>query len=384
MVHPTLSTAINYFKAREGAILALTAAALFGLSTPAAKILLGSLPPLYMAGLLYLGMGLGLGLWSHFSKNKKNSPPLSRKELPYLVLAVLCGGIIAPICLMFGLAGSEAAGASLLLNLEGVLTAAIAWIVFKENCDRRIVSGMILITIGGIILSWGNPSDNPLNLSLLHLIFNHKVNLAFEFNPYSLLIVLACLGWALDNNFTRQIAFADARQLGIIKGLVAGVVNMTLAATTQKLALTGAAALTLILPALLLGFIAYGLSLVLYVHSLRFLGAARTGAYFSTAPFLGAALSLAIFHERLTLAFILSAAAMAAGVYLHLSEQHQHEHKHEAEEHEHEHEHGADTHHEHSHVPGDPPGPRHSHKHKHDQLKHSHAHFPDSHHRHQH
>lgn len=382
MAQPSLSTALQYIKAREGALLALTAAALFGLSTPAAKILLGSLPPLYMAGLLYLGMGLGLGLWSLFSKSKNSSPPLSRKELPYLVLAVLCGGIIAPICLMFGLAGSNAAGASLLLNLEGVLTATIAWIFFKENCDRRIVSGMILITIGGIILSWGAPAGNPLNLSLLHFIFSLSPNL--QFNPYSLLIVLACLGWALDNNFTRHIAFADARQLGIIKGLVAGVVNMTLAATTQKMALSAAGALTLILPALLLGFIAYGLSLVLYVHSLRFLGAARTGAYFSTAPFLGAALSLTIFHEQLNLPFILSAAAMAFGVYLHLSENHQHEHEHEADEHEHEHDHGGDPHHEHSHAPGDPPGPRHSHRHKHDHLRHSHAHFPDSHHRHQH
>lgn len=355
----------NRFK---GVFLAAAAAALFGMSTPLAKLLEQEIAPVMLASLFYLGTGIGFALLSALSGSRKKQSKtlfLSRADLPALTVVVTAGGIFAPVCLMIGLSYSSASSASLLLNLEAVLTALIAWVYFHENCDNKIILGMIAITAGGAVLSL----DGALPSNIL--------------GP--LLITLACLGWAIDNNFTRKIAAADAKQIAMIKGLVAGLVNLAIAlALGQKLPNSEA-----ISAALLLGFVGYGLSLVFYVMALRDLGNARTSAYFATAPFLGAILSLLIFHEPITAQLALAAILMGVGVYLHISEQHEHIHNHEELEHEHEHVH--DLHHRHEHASGDEPSQRkdgsevpHTHKHQHESLKHSHTHYPDLHHRHRH
>lgn len=340
---------------------ALAAAALFGLSTPLAKLLLGTVPPLLLAGLLYAGSGIGLSvlmLLRTLRRRPLAEAPLARRDLPWFAGAVLAGGVLGPILLMLGLARTPASTASLLLNLEGVLTAVIAWVVFRENVDRRVFLGMLAIIAGSVLLSW------PRQLGGI---------------PWgSLAIVGACLCWAIDNNLTRQVAGGDPMQIAAIKGGVAGTINVLLALVmgyrfpgAWPLLATGA-----------LGFVGYGLSLMLFVLALRGLGTARTGAYFSTAPFLGAALSLLLFAEHPGIAFWLAGGLMALGVWLHVSERHEHTHVHEALAHNHRHRH--DAHHQHPHdFPWDGTEP-HTHPHVHEPMVHSHPHYPDLHHRHDH
>ena len=336
---------------------ALGASLLFGASTPLAKLLVGQTSPWLLAGLLYLGSGLGLAVV--FLVMKKNRAALAPGEARSLAGAVLTGGVVAPILLMWGLSGMPASGAALLLNAEAVFTALIAWFVFRENFDWRIALGMALIIGGAVILSW--PGEAGFGAAL----------------P-ALAVIAACVAWGIDNNLTRKVALADARYIAMVKGLSAGITNTTLAlllgARLPELSIVGAAAL--------LGFLAYGVSLVLFVHALRHLGTARTGAYFSTAPFAGAVVALAMLHEPLTVGLVLAAALMACGVWLHLTERHEHLHDHLPMEHIHEHQH--DAHHRHAHEEPLAPGVRHTHRHKHDRLTHSHPHYPDSHHRHDH
>lgn len=365
----------NNFK---GVLLAAAAAALFGISTPIAKLLQIEIAPIMLASLFYLGTGAGFTLLSAFSvirKKQTTNLHLGRSDLPALLVVVIAGGIFAPLCLMLGLSHSSATTASLLLNLEGVLTALIAWLFFHENCDRQIVLGMLAITAGGAILSF-----NPTNVAA-----TASSNMIFSNLAGHLLIALACLGWAIDNNFTRQIAAVDAKQIAMFKGLVAGSVNLALALLLGQ----ALPKLEILAAALFVGFVCYGLSLVLYVVALRELGSARTSAYFATAPFLGALLALVIFHEPITLPLALAALLMSGGVYLHLNEKHEHEHEHQPIVHEHEHLH--DLHHCHEHEPSDEPlrtkgGSEiaHTHKHQHAALNHSHVHYPDLHHRHLH
>ena len=341
---------------------ALAAAALFGLSTPLAKLLLGSMAPVLLAGLLYVGSGIGLSLWLLLRTLRRRAPseaPLARADLPWLGGAVVVGGIFGPILLMLGLALTPASTASLLLNLESVLTAGIAWVVFRENVDRRVFLGMLAIIAGSVLLSWHGETTGNL--------------------PWgSLAIASACLCWAIDNNLTRHVSAGDPVQIAAIKGGVAGAITLALA-----LAMGNPLPATLPLLATgLLGFAGYGVSLVLFVLALRGLGTARTGAYFSTAPFVGALMSLLLFGEHPSLAFWLAGALMALGVWLHVSERHAHEHAHETLAHEHRHRH--DEHHQHGHdFPWDGEEP-HSHPHVHTPLQHSHPHYPDIHHRHQH
>ena len=336
---------------------ALLSALLFGAATPLAKLLLGPLDPWLLAGVLYVGSGVGLAVVRVIRRDPRSH--LARADLPWLAGAIAFGGGIGPVLLMWGLAHASAASASLLLNAEGVLTALIAWFVFKENFDRRIALGMALIVAGAAVLAW--PSGDPIEATL----------------P-SVAIVGACLAWALDNNLTRRVALADATTIAMMKGLTAGGVNVAIALAT------GASPGTLapLAVAALLGFASYGVSLVLFVRALRDLGTARTGAYFSTAPFAGAVLSVVILHDPVTGPLITAALLMAAGVWLHLTEHHVHRHVHRALDHEHEHEH--DEHHRHEHVPPVPIGTRHTHMHHHEPLTHSHEHYPDSHHRHEH
>jgi len=265
------------------------------------------------------------------------------------------------VFLVFGLTRTDAGPASLLLNLEAVFTAVLAWLVFKENADRRIVLGMLLIVAGGVVLAWPVANSPPQDIVGL------------------LAIAAACLCWGIDNNLTRRVSGSDALFIASTKGLVAGTVNSGLA-----LLLLGAS-----LPvwstagaAMLVGLAGCGLSLVFFVLALRHLGTARSGAYFSTAPFIGAAMAIVLLGEPAPAPFWIAAVLMALGVWLHLAERHEHLHTHEALIHSHRHVH--DAHHPHAHDfewDGQEP---HSHVHRHEPLTHRHPHFPDIHHRHRH
>jgi drug/metabolite transporter (DMT)-like permease len=341
-------------------VAALAAALLFGASTPFAKALVGNVQPILLAGLLYLGSGIGLWVVRLIRDRGVKPVRLSRLEWPWLAGAIAAGGVLGPSLLMYGLTRTTAADASLLLNLEAVLTALLAWVVFRENADRRIVLGMALIVSGGVVLAW--PAGGAGHTSLLG----------------ALAVAGACLCWAVDNNLTRKVATSDPVFIAGTKGLVAGLTNVALAlglgAKLPFPALIGAA--------MGVGFAGYGISLVLFVLALRGLGSARTGAYFSTAPFVGAAIAIVAFHEPVSGLFWLAAALMAAGVWLHLTEVHEHEHVHEPLTHTHTHRH--DAHHQHQHAFAWDGREPHTHEHTHEPLRHRHPHYPDVHHRHEH
>jgi len=344
-----------------GAPLALVSAALFGASTPFAKLLIGSVDPWLLAGLLYLASGVGLALVLAFRRVlglASREAPLRRRDLPWLVGIVAFGGGIGPVLLMLGLVTTSASTASLLLNLEGLATMAIAWIVFRENADRRILVGAGAILAGAMVLTW--PTD------------------AIGIDWGAVAIAGACLAWGIDNNLTRKLSAADPVQIAAVKGIAAGAVNLALAlgrgAALPAMGETAAAAIV--------GFLGYGVSVVLFVLALRHLGAARTGAYFSTAPFIGAVIALALFAEPITVSLVVAGLLMGVGVWLHLTERHEHRHMHEVFAHEHRHAH--DEHHRHDHAPDDPPGETHTHPHRHGPLAHAHPHYPDLHHRHEH
>ena len=342
--------------------MALASAVLFGASTPFAKLLLGQgVSPWLLAGILYLGSGIGLAAvqfvrW--LASTPQTEAPLRGRDLPWLGLVVLSGGVAGPVLLMFGLARTPATSASLLLNLEGLATMIIAWTVFRENVDRRILAGAGCILAGALLLSWQGEWSSV--------------------GWGAVLIAGACLSWGIDNNLTRKLSSADPVQIASVKGLVAGGVNLALALLAGAQFPTTSA----VAGAACLGFLSYGVSLVLFVFALRHLGSARTGAYFSTAPFIGAILAFVLLSEPLSIRLAAAAILMGIGLYLHLVERHIHEHVHDALEHEHRHLH--DAHHQHSHAPEDPAGEPHSHRHSHAPLVHSHAHFPDLHHRHRH
>jgi drug/metabolite transporter (DMT)-like permease len=347
----------------SGAGLALLSALLFGASTPIAKLLLRGIDPWMLAGLLYLGSGLGLlavkTLVRVLGSGTRSEAAIRGGGWLWLALATLSGGVIGPVLLMAGLAHTAATTAALLLNLEGVLTALLAWFAFRENFDRRIALGMAAIVAGGFVLTWGE------NLTLSAIL-----------GP--LMIAGACLAWAVDNNLTRKVSQADPVQIAILKGCVAGVVNVGMAfalgSVLPPLGALGAA--------VVVGFAGYGVSLVLFVVALRHIGTARTGAYFSLAPFFGGLVAVLVLREPVTIQIAAAGSLMALGVWLHLTERHEHEHSHEEMAHEHRHVH--DQHHQHSHDGTESPGEPHSHWHVHAGLRHSHAHFPDIHHRHEH
>lgn len=349
---------------RHAVVLALLSAALFGVSTPAAKTLLGTIDSAVLAGLLYCGAGVGVALLRRVARpliggQGSAEAALERRDLPWLAGAIMAGGIIGPILLMVGLSRTDAAATSLLLTLEGVATALLAWFVFHENFDRRIALGMGCLVAGAAALSW---SGTPTLAGLL--------------GP--LAIVGACIAWGLDNNLTRKVSLADPLQIVEIKGLIAGPFNLLLGLWAGGTV----PGFTPLVMAGVLGFLGYGVSLALFVFALRHLGTARTGAYFSTAPFLGALAALLILREPITVQLIAAGFLMALGVWLHLTEDHGHEHEHEPLEHSHPHVH--DAHHQHAHAPGDPMGEPHTHWHRHPRLRHKHRHVPDMHHAHRH
>jgi drug/metabolite transporter (DMT)-like permease len=348
-------------KLDRGIPAALAAAALFGLSTPVAKTLLGTIPPLLLAGLLYMGSGIGLAIVLMVRAISQGRASIVRPrgaDLLWLLGAIAFGGAIGPYLLMYGLKMTDSASASLILNLEGVFTALLAWFAFKENFDRRIAAGMALIVAGGIVLSMGS-----------------ALRASGIVGP--LAIAGACLAWAIDNNLTRKVSISDAMLIACIKGLIAGPISVALSLRYGAHLPSG----TLLLRAGLVGFVGYGLSLTLFVLALRNLGTARAGAYFSVAPFIGAALAVAL-GAPLTLTLIIAGLFMGAGVWLHLTENHGHRHRHSRLEHEHSHVH--DAHHQHQHDSNWKGQEPHSHFHVHEPIEHAHPHYPDVHHRHEH
>jgi drug/metabolite transporter (DMT)-like permease len=346
----------------RGVLYGVASAALFGVSTPLAKLLVGSMAPLWLAALLYLGAGGGLlGVLAvrraAGSGAALTLPP--RREWAWLGGAIGLGGVIGPVALMYGLTVTSAATASLLLNLEAVLTALLAWFLFRENFDRRIAVGMLAIVMGAGLLTLA-PGDG--DRSLLGPV----------------LIAVACACWALDNNLTRKVAAADAVLLASLKGMVAGTVNATLAVVMGL----AAPALSVVAGAVAVGFLGYGVSLVLFILALRHLGTARAGAYFAVAPFFGAVVATLLGQEALTWSLAVAALLMGGGVWLHVSEVHAHEHRHEPVEHAHSHRH--DEHHQHAHAAGWDGAEPHAHAHVHPPLAHAHPHYPDVDHRHPH
>ena len=342
-----------------GVPLALGSAILFGASAPLSKLLLGSVNPWLLAGILYLGAGLGLGLF-HLGRGMVGLPgveaSLTRRDLPWLAAVVLFGGVLGPLLLMFGLSLTSASTGSLLLNLEGLATMAIAWLVFRESVDRRLLLGALAILGGAVLLTWNGQS--------------------VQIDLGAVLIAGACLAWGIDNNLTRRLSSADPVQIAMIKGLVAGSVNLSLAlATGAALPSPG-----FVLAGGVVGFFGIGVSLVMFMLGLRHLGTARTGAYFSLAPFIGAALALVLVAEPLTPTLIIAGLLMGFGLWMHLTERHEHEHQHAALEHAHRHVH--DQHHRHEHE--GPVTEPHSHWHRHEPMRHKHPHYPDLHHRHGH
>ena len=348
------------FRVQRYALLALASAALFGASTPLAKRLLEDISPLRLAGLLYLGSGVALALlWAALRlAGARSEARLERRDLPWLAAATLCGGVAAPWLLLTGLQGLSGASASLLLNLEGVLTVALAAIAFREAVGPRIWVGALVMLAGASVLSWS--PDAALGIS----------------GP-ALFIVAACLLWAADNNFTRPIAGADPMAIACIKGLTAGSVNLALAAATGAEVPGGWSSAA----ALSVGAAGYGASLVLYVIALRHLGAARTAAHFGAAPFIGAVLAVPLLGDAVDLRLAAGFVLMLAATWTLLREAHGHQHTHAPLEHAHRHVH--DEHHRHEHRGGEGPEP-HAHAHRHEPLRHTHPHFPDLHHRHRH
>lgn len=342
-----------------GVPFALLSAILFGASAPFAKLLLGTVSPQLLAGVLYLGAGIGLAV-VHGARAACGlsvpEAPLRRHDLPWLAIVVLFGGLAGPLLLMLGLTYTSAASGSLLLNLEGLATMLIAWAIFRENVDRRLMLGAFAILAGAAVLSWNSAG--------------------VRLDAGAALISAACLAWGIDNNLTRKLSSSDPVLTAIIKGLAAGSVNVALAlligATLPPLTTLGAAAV--------IGFLGVGVSLVLFMLALRHLGAARTGAYFSLAPFIGAVIAVLLLDERVTAQLVSAGLLMGIGLWLHLAERHEHEHVHDALEHEHLHVH--DDHHRHAHD--GPVTEPHSHWHRHEPLRHTHPHYPDLHHQHGH
>ena len=348
---------------RTAVVYALVSAALFGVSTPAAKALVGTVDPIVLAGLLYCGAGIGVAVLRRIAHAVvapgAGGQSLRRQDIPWLAGAITAGGVAGPILLMTGLARTDAAAASLLLTLESAATALMAWFIFHENFNRRIALGLICLTAGAAALAW---SGTPTLETII--------------GPVA--IIGACIMWGLDNNLTRKVSLADPLQIAKLKGLVAGPVNVALG-------LWAGGALPSTLDALLagmVGFLGYGVSIAFFVIALRHLGAARTGAYFATAPFLGAVVAVFALGEPVTIQLLMAAGLMGLGVWLHLTERHEHKHTHQPLAHTHSHLH--DEHHRHQHSSEDPPGEPHTHAHEHGWLDHTHPHVPDMHHQHRH
>lgn len=345
--------------------MAVVAAALFGASAPLTKILLVDVEPMPLAAFLYLGSGLGLLLFQTGSclgrRRVYCEASLEKKDFPWLLGAVFFGGVAAPIILMFSLQSTPASTASLLLNFEGVSTAVIAIIFFRENAGRTVVAAIIMITAGSILLSWDFSNTWGISLGAVG-------------------ILTACMCWGIDNNFTGKISSRNPYSIVTVKGLGAGSCSLLLS-------LLAGCHIPLLLPmllAMLVGFFCYGLSIVLFVFAMRSLGSARTSAFFGMAPFIGAVLSFVLLQELPSVMLMLALPLMIGGAVLLLREKHTHRHLHPSTEHEHRHDH-CDGHHDHEHPDSTLENSQsHCHLHAHEECEHEHGHYPDTHHKHGH
>ncbi len=343
-------------------IQALIAALLFGASAPLAKLLLGEVEPIPLAAFLYLGSGIGLlgiKLFQRINQKGLDSEAQIRKpDYIWLAGAIIAGGIAAPITLLFSLQSTPAATASLLLSFEGVSTTLIAFFAFKESISRRAWWAIALITLASIFLT-----------------VNPNAEWGFSFGAIG--IIAACILWGIDNNFTRNISAKDPLIIVTIKGLGAGCFSLGMAMILGNKLPTW----EVILGALVLGSLSYGASIVLFIHAMRSLGAARTSTLFSSAPLAGMLLSFLLFRELPGWLFFVAFPLMLAGTLFLLNEKHEHDHIHKLTTHEHAHVHD-DEHHNHNHEGEN--AQKHSHIHEHGELDHEHHHMPDLHHRHVH
>jgi len=341
--------------------LILVSAALFGVSTPLAKVLLENIDPIVLAGYLYLGAFIGLAIFTalrHAVQNETKATPLEKKDIPWLSGAILAGGVLGPISLMFGLRYVSGFATSLLLNLEGVATALIAFLIFKENAGKRVWIALLFMTIAGILLSY-DPQESTFII----------------IGP--LLIVFAMICWGIDNNLTRHISEKNPVHISALKGIVAGSISISIAFFLGKNIILDLSALY----ALTVGAFSYGISLVLFIKALKGLGSFRTGMFYSFGPFMGAILSLILLDEWIGWVMFPATILMVIGVYMVITDKHLHSHDHLGLTHTHAHTHD-DEHHLHEHeeeISGE-----HSHTHSHEIEEHEHFHWPDSHHRHDH
>ncbi|MFO7791852.1 MAG: EamA family transporter [Candidatus Saliniplasma sp.] len=342
-------------------LLVLVSAALFGVSTPLAKVLLDNIDPIVLAGYLYLGAFVGLAIFTmlrHLTRQEVKESPLEKKDIPWLSGAILAGGVLGPISLMFGLRYVSGFATSLLLNLEGVATALIAFMIFKENAGKKVWIALVFMTIAGILLSY-----NPQESSFIII------------GP--LLIVFAMICWGIDNNLTRHISEKNPVHISAIKGIVAGSISLSIAFILGKNIVLD----LFTLYALTVGAFSYGISLVLFIKALKGMGSFRTGMFYSFGPFIGAIVSLILLREWIGWVMIPATVLMVIGVYMVITDKHLHTHEHSKLTHTHAHTH-EDMHHLHEHdeeVSG-----THIHPHDHENESHEHLHWPDSHHRHDH
>ncbi len=344
---------------------AISAALLFGANAPFAKLLLGEIEAVPLAAFLYLGSGFGLlifrSLLTAFSPYERTEAPLEKNDLPWLIGAILAGGVLAPILLLFSLRHTAASTASLLLNCEGMATVLIAALTFQEAISKRIWAAIVCITGASILVSISSGGAWGISLGAIG-------------------VMGACILWGVDNNLTRNISIKDPITIVIFKGIGAGSFSLLLAYCFD-IPLPN---LSVIFNAMLLGSISYGISIVLFIMAMRNLGSARTSAFFGVAPFVGVLLSFLILRETPNALFLISVPLMIMGIFLLLGEQHAHKHSHSPALHEHPHDH-TDDHHAHFHsVEALIPNKTHSHLHTHESLEHIHAHNPDIHHRHGH
>ena len=344
----------------QGPLLATLSAVLFGISPVLCKLVIGDMSPALLAGLLYLGSGIGLQILLLFQRRNSllELLQLSPQHRIKLLGAVVSGGVIAPLCLTYGIKYGHASEVTLLLNLETVATTVIAWLIFKEYIGVRVWVGKALILVAAVIVIVRSEGG-------------------FDFSLSGILVVLACIFWGIDNNLTRDVEELSSAVLASIKGLSAGIFTTVLALLFSS----GTATTVQIGGSLLIGALSYGLSLVLFVEALRKIGSARTATFFAIGPFIGTLMSIALLGERPPGSYWFAAALMLAGVFLLYNEIHRHQHTHEALTHSHRHVH--DEHHQHEHK-GETPETAHEHSHVHSAMTHSHSHWPDIHHRHTH
>lgn len=339
---------------------AILAASLYAINIPLSKLLLNHVGPTMMASFLYLGAGIGIFIYSAFEKilnqNAKREA-LTKKELPYTIAMILLD-IAAPILLMFGIKATHSANVSLINNFEIVATSIIALVVFKEVISKKLWIAISLVTVSSVILSFQGKG-------------------AFSFNYGSLFVLGACLCWGFENNCTRMISNKSSLEIVIIKGTFSGLGSLAVALLIGE----KTPPIIWILVVLILGFVSYGLSINFYIMAQKDLGAAKTSAYYSIAPFLGVTFGILILGERPKMQFYIALIIMIISTWFMVKDtiQLQHEHSHE-HTHTHEHSHGNETHiHEHTHVHShshihNSDSKNHSHKHKDELLEHKHAH----------